>query len=159
MLYTIRDVSISMSEFDVMQVSWRDMESHLREIRTLVFIQEQHVPEELEWEDDDIDAVHLIVKKNNDYVATARLLNTGQIGRMAVLKPYRRCGIGKMMLQILFSIAVTMNLKSVFLNAQVEAIQFYKKFGFHQEGGVFDDAGIEHVRMEKSLTSNSVVNN
>lgn len=140
-----------MSEFDVLQVSWRDMEPHLRDVRTRVFIEEQHVPEELEWEDGDIDAVHLIVKKNNDYVATARLLDSGQIGRMAVLKPYRRCGIGKLMLQKLLSIAETMKLKSVFLNAQVEAIDFYKKLGFQEQGGMFDDAGIQHRRMDKNL--------
>ncbi len=134
-----------------MQVSWRDMEPCLRDIRTRVFIEEQHVPEELEWENDDIDAVHLIVKKNNDYVATARLLNSGQIGRMAVLKPYRRCGVGKKMLEKLLSIAETMGLKTVFLNAQVEAIDFYKKFGFQEHGDMFDDAGIQHMRMNKNL--------
>ena len=140
-----------MNEFDVRQVSWRDMETHLRDIRTRVFIEEQNVPEELEWEDDDIDAVHLIVKKNNDYVATARLLHSGQIGRMAVLKPYRRFGIGKMMLQELLSIAATMSIKSLFLNAQIEAVDFYKKFGFQEHGDMFDDAGIQHIRMNKNL--------
>lgn len=134
-----------------MQVSWSDMEPHLRDIRTRVFIEEQNVPEELEWEDSDIDAIHLIVKKNNYYVATARLLKSGQIGRMAVLKPYRNYGIGKMMLQELLSIAITMSMKNLFLNAQIEAIDFYKKNGFQEHGDIFDDAGIQHIRMDKNL--------
>ena len=148
-----------MSEFDVMQVSWRDMEPHLRDIRTRVFIEEQNVPEELEWEDDDIDAIHLIVQKKHAYVATARLLHSGQIGRMAVLKPYRRSGIGKKMLEKLLAIAETMGMKTAFLNAQLVAIDFYKKYGFQEHGEIFDDAGIEHIRMEKSLTPGSEINN
>ena len=87
-----------MSDVEVLQVSWQDMESHLRDIRTKVFIEEQNVPEDLEWEDADLNAVHLLVKTAGQYVATARLLNTGQIGRMAVLKPYRLSGLGTTML-------------------------------------------------------------
>jgi predicted GNAT family N-acyltransferase len=145
------DASISMNEFEVLQVSWLDMESHLRSIRTLVFIEEQNVPIELEWEEEDVDCVHLLVKKDNNYIATARLLDTGQIGRMAVLKPYRQCGIGSAMLKKFLSIAKAMDMESVFLNAQVDAIKFYEKFGFLKHGVPFDDAGIPHVRMDKVL--------
>ncbi len=143
--------SISMNEFEVLQVSWLDMESHLRTIRTFVFIDEQNVPEELEWEEDDIDCIHLIVKKDNNYIATARLLETGKIGRMAVLQPYRKCGIGSAMLQKILSIAKAMDMESVFLNAQIDAIKFYEKSGFLKQGDPFDDAGIPHVRMDKIL--------
>jgi len=145
------DASISMNEFEVLQVSWLDMEPYLRSIRTQVFIEEQNVAEELEWEEEDADCVHLLVKKDNDYIATARLLETGQIGRMAVLKPYRQCGIGSAMLQNILSIAKDMDMQSVFLNAQIDAIKFYEKFGFLKQGDTFDDAGIPHVRMDKVL--------
>ena len=141
-----------MNEFVVLQASWLDMEPHLRSIRTQVFIEEQNVPVELEWEEEDIDCAHLLVKKNNDYIATARLLDTGQIGRMAVLKPFRRCGIGSAMLHNILSIAKAMDMETVFLNAQVDAIQFYKKHGFIEQGDVFDDAGIPHLNMVMSLT-------
>jgi predicted GNAT family N-acyltransferase len=145
------DVSISMNEFEVMQVSWLDMEQQLRSIRTRVFIEEQQVPVELEWEEDDVDCVHLLAQMNDNYIATARLLASGQIGRMAVLKPYRQLGVGSEMLKQLLSIAKSMNMSSVFLNAQIEAIDFYKQFGFQEQGDVFDDAGIPHRKMDMSL--------
>ncbi len=140
-----------MSDVEVLQVSWQDMESHLRDIRTKVFIEEQNVPEDLEWEDADLNAVHLLVKTAGPYVATARLLNTGQIGRMAVLKPYRLSGLGTMMLSKLLSIAEEKNMQRVTLNSQVDAMAFYIKQGFKVESDVFDDAGIPHRKMSKSL--------
>ncbi len=140
-----------MSDVEVLQVSWQDMESHLRDIRTKVFIEEQNVPEDLEWEDADLNAVHLLVKTAGQYVATARLLNTGQIGRMAVLKPYRLSGLGTTMLAKLLSIAEEKNMQRVTLNAQVDAMAFYIKQGFKVESDVFDDAGIPHRKMSKSL--------
>jgi len=140
-----------MSDVEVLQVSWQEMEPHLRAIRTIVFIEEQNVPIELEWDEEDADCVHLLVKKDNNYIATARLLKTGQIGRMAVLKPFRRCGVGSVMLNTILAIARAMEMKTVSLNAQVDAISFYKKFDFLKYGEPFDDAGIPHVRMEKAL--------
>ena len=140
-----------MNDVEVLQVSWQDMEPHLRHIRTKVFIEEQNVPEDLEWEEADLNAVHLLVKAEGQYVATARLLNTGQIGRMAVLEPYRLSGLGSAMLVELLSIAEEKNMQSVVLNAQVDALAFYKKQGFKIESDVFDDAGIPHRKMSKSL--------
>ncbi len=140
-----------MSDVEVLQVSWQDMEPHLRAIRTIVFIEEQNVPEDLEWDGEDVDSVHLLVKKDNNYIATARLLNTGQIGRMAVLKPFRGCGVGSAMLKKILNIARSMDMKTVNLNAQVDAIDFYEKFDFLKHGEIFDDAGIPHIRMEKAF--------
>lgn len=134
-----------------MQVNWSEMKDHLRSIRTQVFIKEQHVPEELEWDDDDLSCIHLLAKKDNTYVATARLLKTCQIGRMAVLKQYRRCGIGSKMLEKLLSIANSLDMQTVFLNAQIDAKGFYHTFGFKEEGDIFEEAGIPHTKMTKSL--------
>ena len=132
-------------------VKWHDAENHLRQIRANVFIEEQNVPEELEWDEYDQDCVHVIVWTNNIAIATGRLLEAGQIGRMAVLKKYRNTGIGKKVLAKLLSIAEVKNLENVFLHSQVKAIEFYKKFGFEVEGDVFDDAGIPHIKMTKKL--------
>tara|TARA_R110000782_G_scaffold33826_2_gene81306 strand:- start:388 stop:810 length:423 start_codon:yes stop_codon:yes gene_type:complete len=140
-----------MDEFEVLQVSWFDMESHLRSIRTQVFIEEQSVPVELEWEEADIDCIHLLVKQDNNYIATSRLLDTGQIGRMAVLKPYRHRGIGDAMLKKLLIIAYSMGMDAVFLNAQLDAMDFYKKNGFIEQGDIFDDADIPHIKMHRQL--------
>ena len=70
---------------------------------------------------------------------------------MAVIKSFRCCGVGSAMLKKILTIAHSMEMKTVNLNAQVGAISFYEKFGFLKEGVPFDDAGIPHVRMKKSL--------
>lgn len=138
-------------DFDIKQVTWQEMESHIRSIRSTVFVEEQQVPVELEWDGQDNDCIHLLTEADKHYVATARLLDTGQIGRMAVLKEFRRKGIGSAMLETLLQIARTKNLDSVFLNAQIDATDFYNGFGFYEQGKLFNDAGIMHRRMRKEL--------
>jgi predicted GNAT family N-acyltransferase len=142
-----------MNEIDlsIEQVKWQGMESHLRHIRTVVFIEEQQVPEEMEWDEFDEICIHVIAEMNGEYVATSRLLETGQIGRMAVLKAYRNKSIGSKMLEKLLSIAKSKGMSSVFLNAQIDAVDFYKKFDFKEEGGIFEDVGIPHIKMTKQL--------
>lgn len=140
-----------MTEIMVDQVKWHEKESHLRHIRTIVFIEEQNVPVEMEWDEFDETCAHVLVNMNSDYIATGRLLDTGQIGRMAVLKSYRNRGVGSKILERLLSIAKTMGLKTVFLNSQIDAVKFYKKFDFIEEGSIFDDAGIPHRKMKKTL--------
>lgn len=141
-----------MIEFSIKQVKWHEMESHLRHIRTVVFIEEQNVPEDMEWDEYDKICAHVVAEMNGEYVATGRLLETGQIGRMAVLKAYRKSGIGSAILEKLLSIAKSKGMNSVFLNSQIDAVGFYKRFGFEEEGDVFDDAGIPHMKMNKQFT-------
>ena len=129
------------------QVNWQDAEAELRDIRTTVFIEEQSVPEELEWDEYDESGVHVLAKIENKAIATGRLLHTGQVGRMAVLKLYRKQGVGSKIIKEILSIADKMQMNIVFLHSQVDAIAFYQKFGFEEEGGVFDDAGIPHKKM------------
>lgn len=140
-----------MTELDIIveQVKWQDKENPLRHIRTIVFIEEQNVPVELEWDEFDETCVHVIAETKGDSIATGRLLNSGQIGRMAVLKAYRNMGVGSKILEKLLLIAKSMKMKTVFLNAQIDAVGFYQKFGFIEEGGVFNDAGIPHRKMKK----------
>jgi predicted GNAT family N-acyltransferase len=147
----ITSFSMNNEPCQVEQVSWQEKEAILKHIRTVVFLEEQHVPEELEWDDEDKVCVHVLAKVNDEYIATGRLLDSGQIGRMAVLKPYRKKGVGSAMLKKILFIAELNNMNSVFLNAQVDAVDFYKKFGFIEEGDVFDDAGIPHLKMTKQL--------
>ena len=135
----------------VKAVSWQNEEKSLRHIRTLVFIEEQHVPVELEWDEYDDTCIHVLAINNNVALATGRLLETGQIGRMAVLKPYRKQGVGSKMLEQLLSTAESKNMNSVFLYSQIDAIGFYKRFGFEEEGAIFDDAGIPHKKMVKQI--------
>lgn len=135
---------------EIKQVRWRDEQQTLKQIRTEVFVKEQNVPEELEWDDDDQTCVHVLAMYNKQAIGTARLLTSGQIGRMAVLADHRHNGVGTALLQRLLVIAGENKLTAVFMNAQVDAIDFYRKSGFIEQGEVFNEASIPHKRMVKS---------
>jgi len=127
-------------------------EPGIKFVRETVFIKEQHVPVDLEWDTEDQTAQHVIAKtENGDVIATARLLNNGHIGRMAVLEPFRYQGVGTKMLSRLIDKAKQNGLKNVFLNAQSSAVNFYIKAGFCIVGNEFMDAGIPHYKMIKNL--------
>ncbi|MGD8812250.1 MAG: GNAT family N-acetyltransferase [Thioalkalispiraceae bacterium] len=141
-----------MSNFVIKQTRFHDDENAIRLIREQVFINEQHVPVELEWDGLDDEAIHLLVTTNKHPVATARLLADGHIGRMAVLPGFRRQGIGSTMLSRLVELAKQKGLSSVFLSAQVAAIDFYQKHGFTIDSDVYMDAGIPHRDMVLGFT-------
>jgi len=124
----------------------------LMAVRRRVFIDEQGVPESLEWDDADARAIHLLAEtRQGQPVGTARLLPDGQIGRMAVLPPFRRRGIGRALLQAALDAARQSGLTEVWLHAQTHALPFYRHAGFHPEGPEFTEAGIPHRRMRRSL--------
>lgn len=126
---------------------WQQSRQIICPIREQVFIREQAVPPELEWDSDDARALHILAQNAQlDYVATARLLPDGYIGRMAVLKPWRKQGFGTAMLNKLLQLCLQRNVTPV-LNAQTHAIEFYQKAGFEISGNEFMDAGIPHYKM------------
>ena len=143
---------MSEQAFSVVVADWPRDRSALSEIRRKVFIEEQGVPEALEWDDGDSQALHLLALDRNDRpIGTARLLPSGQIGRMAVLKSWRRRGVGSALLTALFEAARAGDYPPLFLNAQLTALCFYERQGFNAEGDVFLDAGIPHRRMSMEL--------
>ncbi len=126
-----------------------DEEPGIRTIRETVFMAEQGVPEELEWDGLDHEAIHVVARnRNGEVIGTGRLLANGQIGRMAVLPAWRGRGIGSAMLQALLDEARKMGLKRVFLHAQIPALPFYARHGFEAFGETFQDADIPHRAME-----------
>ena len=131
----------------IRKASWMSDNAAIKQIRTEVFIKEQRVTEELEWDDHDNSALHCLALINDKAVATGRLQTDGQIGRMAVLKPYRRTGIGSKVLLFLINAATAENKERIFLHAQKQAVEFYKKFNFIQDGNEFMEAGIPHYLM------------
>jgi predicted GNAT family N-acyltransferase len=134
----------------ILRADWSQHRNVLAGIRLAVFVREQGVPEELEWDDADAQALHLLALVDPDAtpVGTARLLPTGQIGRMAVLPEWRGRGIGTALLHELLTIAGQGQYPKPFLNAQVSALSFYLQAGFVPTGDIFEEAGIPHRRME-----------
>jgi len=137
------------SHINIRVANWADDKTELEKIRRAVFIDEQNVPEELEWDEYDLQSTHFLVSINNRATATARLKPDGQIGRMAVLREYRHQGIGQKLLQYVLQIADRQNLKHLYLHAQVDAVPFYEKQGFSTHGEVFYEADIPHRAMSK----------
>jgi predicted GNAT family N-acyltransferase len=136
----------------VRRVSWSDAGAALREIRVAVFVREQHVPEELEWDGMDESCLHVLAETAaGEAVGTARLLPDAHIGRMAVLPAWRKRGVGGMLLIELMVAARERGQDAVELSAQTHAIGFYRHFGFEVFGGEYVDAGIPHRMMRCSL--------
>lgn len=139
-------------KYHVKKTCWNDSAEALSQIRRKVFIEEQNVPEELEWDEYDQDCTHVLVSdENNKPVACGRLKADGHIGRMAVLKEHRSTGFGTSILNELLNHAENMHIKKVYLHAQTTAIEFYEKQGFKVNSEEFMDAGIAHKTMEKNL--------
>lgn len=142
------------NEFKVDRVSWNDAEEELRMLRELIFIREQNVPPELEWDGKDEDCVHLLARDSKGRpIATSRMTSDGHIGRMAVLRVWRNKGVGSKMLTALTTIARARNLPRVQLDAQIQAVEFYLRHGFETQGDEFMDANIPHKHMVRSLPS------
>jgi predicted GNAT family N-acyltransferase len=142
---------MSIDDFDIRVANWAEDKADLAKIRRSVFIEEQNVPEELEWDEYDDLSTHFIATHNRRPVATARLKPDGQIGRMAVLREYRHQGIGRKLLQYILQLAASRQLEQLYLHAQVEALPFYEKQGFSAHGEVFYEADIPHRAMAKKL--------
>lgn len=130
---------------------WQTHHQALEQIRRTVFIEEQSVPEELEWDDEDVSAWHFLAYIEDQAVGAARLLKSGQIGRMSVLKPYRRQGIGSALLHQAERTAAENQLQHLFLHAQTYIQAFYRSEGYSPRGDTFMDAGIPHIEMYKEL--------
>lgn len=146
-------ITVAMSNFQMNEISIKtaDFEkdfADIEKIRTSVFIEEQNVPLELEWDNDDFDSTHILVYCEGKAVATARLLKDGHIGRMAVLKEFRNRHIGESMLKYLIGIANKQSINKIELSAQEHAVEFYKKYGFSVISDVYMDAGIPHYDMK-----------
>ena len=139
-------------DFNVVEADWHTRKRVLQEIRRLVFIVEQHVPQDEEWDGRDEDSWHWIATDASDVpIGTGRLLPDGQIGRMAVLNEHRGRGIGFAILEAAVDKARRLGMAEVFLHAQKHAIGFYEKAGFEPFGDEFDEAGIPHLAMRQTL--------
>lgn len=139
--------------FTVKPASWSTDAATLCAIRLKVFVEEQHVPLELEWDGEDERCEHaLACSPDQTAVGTGRLLTDGRIGRLAVLREWRGRGAGSALLEYFLQLARKKGFATVTLHAQVRATNFYARHGFEAHGDEFMDAGIPHVEMSRTLS-------
>jgi len=141
--------------FTTRLVTWQEAEPYLRAVRSEVFVRELGIPESLEWDANDADAIHaLVTVPRHQPIATGRLLiQAGQarIGRMAVLPAWRGQGAGTTILKHLLQAARQRDVREVVLHAQSTAVSFYEQFNFVCVGDEYPEAGIPHRRMRLVL--------
>jgi predicted GNAT family N-acyltransferase len=132
-------------------LSWENARSRATPIRFEVFVKEQGVPAEIEIDDADARSLHALAFFGAQVVGTGRLLPDGHVGRMAVLKPFRGKGIGSALLAKLIEVARQRGERKLALSAQVHAVDFYRAHGFRPQGEVYEEAGIPHQDMHRSI--------
>jgi predicted GNAT family N-acyltransferase len=141
---------------DVRLGGWQALGPEAQAIRSAVFIDEQRIPAEMEWDAADAGCVHAVAyNRFGRALATGRLLEhvpgTAKIGRMAVLPALRGSGIGRALLEALMAHARQRGEREVLLHAQAGAEAFYQRLGFQPRGPRFEEAGIVHVEMLRVL--------
>ncbi len=141
---------------DVRVGAWRELSASARPIRAEVFIVEQRIPADMEWDDADADAVHAVAfNRLGRALATGRMHEhvpgVAKIGRMAVTATSRHGGVGRAVLDALLGAAGDRGDREAVLHAQLSAAGFYERAGFARRGPEFDEAGIAHVEMLRVL--------
>ena len=138
--------------FTISTVTWHDAEPLLRSVREAVFIREQGVPAELEWDGLDADSHHVLALSNSGQaIGCGRILPNAHIGRVAVIPEWRGKNVGTAILEGLLAFAGSKGYSEVVLDAQVQALPFYQHFGFVVEGDDFMDANIPHRKVRLKL--------
>jgi predicted GNAT family N-acyltransferase len=135
----------------IIETSFSKDKERIMRVRYAVFVEEQGVPEELEQDEKDPHCRHALFLMDGEPIGTGRLEGDGHIGRIAVLRPYRRKGVGRRILSFLETKAKENGLPRVYLGAQLQAVGFYEKLGYRCYGAKFMDAGIAHRHMEKLI--------
>jgi predicted GNAT family N-acyltransferase len=130
-----------------------DMEKVFK-LRVEVFVEEQKVPVELEMDEWDKTAIHVLASHNDEVVGCGRIQifpDHAHIGRVAVKKSLRHQGIGKKIMEELIKICVAKGARRIILHSQLHALPFYQSLGFVPYGNIFLDAGIQHREMKLCL--------
>lgn len=131
---------------------WEQAQPHAAPIRFAIFVGEQKVPAGIELDDMDEKCVHAVAyDADGKPIGTGRLLPEGKIGRMAVVKEWRRRGVGADLLEALVAEARKRGFGEVKISAQLQAAEFYRTHGFVAEGKVYEEAGILHQAMRRTL--------
>ncbi|MFS2203234.1 YbgC/FadM family acyl-CoA thioesterase [Variovorax sp. Varisp36] len=139
---------------------WATLGEGAGALRRAVFIEEQNIPEAMEWDAQDAVVLHAVARNRiGQVIATGRLLaaenGVSHIGRMAVHRNLRSGGHGAAVMQVLEDAARARGDSVVALNAQRSAERFYARLGYVPHGDGFEEAGIPHIEMRRSLLPSS----
>ncbi|HCN83212.1 MAG TPA: GNAT family N-acetyltransferase [Sphingobacteriaceae bacterium] len=118
-------------------------------IRRVVFVDEQNCPPELEWENEDV-STHFLATVDGVPAGASRWRKTDngyKLERFAVLKEFRGMGVGQELVKVVLA-DLPKDADYIYLNAQIDAMGLYSKFGFKKAGEQFEEAGIRHFKME-----------
>ena len=152
----LQDFEAGKPMLEVRLGTWDQVGREAQAIRTAVFVQEQQIPAEMEWDAADASCVHAVAyNRFGMALGTGRLLEhapgVAKIGRMAVLQTMRGADIGRALLDSLIDCALQRGEHEVLLHAQASAASFYTRAGFRPRGSPFEEAGIAHVEMVRAL--------
>jgi predicted GNAT family N-acyltransferase len=123
-------------------------------LRFEVFVDEQGVPRELEVDELDPSATHLVAIRDDRVIGTLRILDHGaaaKVGRVAVRARARRDGIGSRLMEHAAALAADRGFAEIIVHAQLAVVGFYRRLGYVAEGDEFEDAGIPHIAMRKKI--------
>ncbi|SER54108.1 GNAT family N-acetyltransferase [Natrinema salaciae] len=124
-------------------------------VRRTVFVEEQGVDEEIEYDEHDETATHFVAYDDDEPIGAARLREyedgVGKVERVAVLESRRERGVGRALMETLEERAGELGFGTLKLHSQTRAADFYRRLGYERRGDEFEEAGIPHVEMRKSL--------
>ncbi|PWG65508.1 GNAT family N-acetyltransferase [Spiribacter halobius] len=136
----------------IIEGDWASLAPRARPLRIEVFVEEQGVPPELEWDEHDAISRHfLALAPDETVIGTGRLLPDGKVGRMAVARAWRGRGVGSALLEAIVDAARRDGHEALVLAAQLHALPFYANLGFEAFGEPFDEAGLPHRMMRRRL--------
>ncbi len=140
------------AEFTVEPATWTADMADLRRVRNAVFVVEQAVPEDEEWDELDAVSQHVVARdRGGQSIGTGRLTPKGTIGRMAVIREWRGRGVGDAILRVLLELARARHFRQIEIHAQLHALAFYERAGFEAYGEEFDECGIRHRHMRIAI--------
>lgn len=142
---------------EIMEASGGELLERVHMIREEVFIREQNVPKEREYDEFEDESVHFLALMAGKSSGCIRYRLKGasvKIERLAVLRQYRKMGIGRALMMHVESVSMMHSPEEFVLHSQLTAVPFYRKMGYTERGPVFKDAGIDHVEMYKRVDGN-----
>jgi len=143
---------VDIVEYGIEEGDWPGLGSLAGPVREAVFVAEQGVPAEMEYDEADPVSRHVLARgPGGEAIGTGRLLPDGHIGRLAVLPEWRGKGVGTALMSRLMTVAHERGMVHLALHAQVAAVDFYRRLGFDAEGAEFVEAGISHLAMIRTL--------